>query len=98
MTVGSYKPELARSVSLRRPMSVLEEEITGDIYTQGSNDEDQNEKVDAKTQISGESNSKKVLVASHLESRLPGQVSKTTLTHINIYNSWIQSSNPFSAM
>lgn len=33
VTVGSYQPETTCSVSLTRPMSVLEEETTGDIYT-----------------------------------------------------------------
>lgn len=100
VTVGSYKPELTRSVSLIRPMSVLEEEITGDIYTQGSDNEEletihgyHDEEVDVKTQTVG----KKLFVASHLETRLPGQVLMTFIIHI--FNPQIQMiSNPILAV
>lgn len=40
VTVGSYQPESTGSVSLTRPMSVLEEETTGDIYTCASDGDD----------------------------------------------------------
>lgn len=40
VTVGSYQPETTGSVSLTRPMSVLEEETTGDIYTCASDGDD----------------------------------------------------------
>lgn len=86
VTVGSYKPELTRSVSLTRPMSVLEEEVTGDIYTQGSDNEEletihgnNDEDIDVKPQTTG----KKVFAASHLESRLPGQVMKIPYSYIH---------------
>lgn len=36
VTVGSYEPDLNHSVSLSRPMSVLDEEITGDICSEAS--------------------------------------------------------------
>lgn len=41
VTVGAYQPETTGSVSLTRPMSVLEEETTGDIYTCASDGDDQ---------------------------------------------------------
>lgn len=40
VTVGPYQPETTGSVSLTRPMSVLEEETTGDIYTCASDGDD----------------------------------------------------------
>lgn len=77
-------------------MSVLEEEITGDIYTQRSDDEEletihrnQDEEVDAKTQTTG----KKVFIASHLESRLPGQVLKIPFSCIHFIYSYSQSAS-----
>lgn len=41
VTVGAYQPDTTGSVSLTRPMSVLEEETTGDIYTCASDGDDQ---------------------------------------------------------
>lgn len=41
VTVGAYQPDTTGSVSLTRPMSVLEEETTGDIYTCASDGYDQ---------------------------------------------------------
>lgn len=36
ITVKGYEPDLKRSMSFSRPMSVLEEELTGDICTNAS--------------------------------------------------------------
>lgn len=93
VTVGSYKPELTQSGSLIRPI------------TQGSDDEErgtihgnQDDEVDAETQTAG----KELFVASHLESRLPGQVLKiiTVQLHHSYFQyakfaSQIHVSNPF---
>lgn len=83
VTVGSYRPETTRSVSLTRPMSVLEEEMTGDIYTCCS---DADDRVDVPSQAgistteqnqpqsSRESLNKSESKMLKLETRLPGQV------------------------
>lgn len=86
VTVGSYQPETTRSVSLTRPMSVLEEETTGDIYTCGSDGDDL---IDEQSQAIPMSSNERAPTQGHrgsifnrsetktlnLESRLPGQVS-----------------------
>lgn len=81
--IGSYKPELTRSISLRRPMSVLEEEITGDIYINASDIEDANENNEENydgnrgdSQLDLISTDRKERKMQNVEIRLPGQVSK----------------------
>lgn len=85
VTVGSYQPETTRSVSLSRPMSVLEEEITGDIYTCASDGDDPIEEqsqaatstAEPQQSLSVRENSSRMESKTlNLASRLPGQVSK----------------------
>lgn len=86
VTVGSYQPETTCSVSLTRPMSVLEEETTGDIYTCASDGDDPineqshqvvsnsaTEKPAQNHRNSPNRNEAKILA---IKSRLPGQVLK----------------------
>lgn len=84
VTVGAYQPETTRSVSLSRPMSVLEEEITGDIYTCASDDDEamaeQSQAANStseqqQSQSFRENSSRIESKTFDLESRLPGQVS-----------------------
>lgn len=93
VTVGPYKPELQQSISISRPMSVLEEEITGDIYTRSSDDDD-NERTELIHDTSAELNEVKQsksmgsnsnrndFKAMNLESRLPGQVNTVNKTSL----------------
>lgn len=79
VTLLCYEPDLAHSVSLSRPMSVLDEEITGDICSDIS--DTKSEEIDIRSTIpktattagfSNKGNNKRY--ASKLLSRLPGQV------------------------
>lgn len=82
MTVGSYQPDTTRSVSLTRPMSVLEEEVTGDIGTYASESEDLTEAdklsshsvVEHKSRGLVDSTNKARSKIANSRSRLPGQV------------------------
>lgn len=79
VTVESYRPESTRSVSLTRPMSVLEEEITGDIYTCASDGDEPSEQISQKANANDQHsmhNSVHQTRILKLESRLPGQVWK----------------------
>lgn len=86
VTVGPYQPETTTgSISLTRPMSVLEEETTGDIYTYAS---DADEPIDDQThQVASGASGEKQLQPNRSNSvnrieakilkikpRLPGQV------------------------
>lgn len=75
VSVESYQAELTRSISLIRPMSVLEEEVTGDICSYGSDSEDvcEQSRTHAGQQFENlaETTNAKLL---KLETRLPGQV------------------------
>lgn len=80
--MASYQPESTQSVSLTRPMSVLEEEITGDIYTCDSDGDELSEQLsktddktfDKRSQILSEKSNRNEIKMLNLESRLPGQV------------------------
>lgn len=79
VTVESYRPKSTRSVSLTRPMSVLEEEITGDIYTCASDGDEPSEQISQKANANDQHsmhNSVHQTRILKLESRLPGQVWK----------------------
>lgn len=95
VTVGSYQPGTTRSVSLSRPMSVLEEEITGDIYTCASDDD---EPLDGQSQAAKstvepqhqpqslrESSNRPESKTLNLETRLPGQVSHSSNHKPHLY-------------
>lgn len=94
VTLGSYQPETTTgSVSLTRPMSVLEEETTGDIYTCASDaDEpidDQSHQVASGLSIENRSQQNHPNALNRIETkvlkikpRLPGQVS----AHKHIFN------------
>lgn len=82
MTVGSYQPETTHSVSLTRPMSVLEEEMTGDIYTCASEGDDgidepiqtANSTANQNQSQNTRENVNKSAPRVKYETRLPGQV------------------------
>lgn len=79
VTVSSYQPESTQSVSLTRPMSVLEEEITGDIYTCDSDGEEFSEQLSKPNDKNFDQNlpeklNRNEIKMLNLESRLPGQV------------------------
>lgn len=85
VTVGSYQPETTHSISLTRPMSVLEEEMTGDIYTCASEGDDGIEEPietanstakQNQSQNTRENMNKSVLKVKY-ETRLPGQVNSS---------------------
>lgn len=82
VTVGSYETELTQSITLTRPMSVMEEEKTGDIYAYGSSDDCPNtnehqlyntELTEQQKQQHSETN------ALNLLPRLPGEVKASIL-------------------
>lgn len=77
VTVASYQPEPTRSVSMTRPMSVLEEEMTGDIYTCASDGDEASEQICQAVNVSNHHQQNEHIHQTrilNLESRLPGQV------------------------
>lgn len=95
VTVGGYQPETTGSVSLTRPMSVLEEETTGDIYTCASDGDDQIDEeshqltahsvaenpVENRQQSLNRPEATKIL---KIKPRLPGQVLNWFHSHVKI--------------
>lgn len=72
--MGTYKTELTRSISLNRPMSVLEEEVTGDICSYSSECEDLIEKESQMEVLNAHKSENANAKILKLETRLPGQV------------------------
>lgn len=77
MTLLSYVPEISQSVSLSRPMSVLDEEITGDICSDNISEKSEEVEVSfsMSKSINPSSQIKQKYASRLLLSRLPGQVS-----------------------